>query len=160
MTAVGLVTLLGLAGLLLFMARHPAATTVKRAWAWMFLLFCVVTASHNAGATPGVHFFIYGLPAIAAAIWAIAVLPTCLSAGVFSALFIFNVAGNYVGLDQLKIWTVDVLDLAVWAQIALLFNLARLNPESVELSVHRQQRPSNNTLKVIDGLGNRKGAQP
>ena len=131
MTLVGLITVCGLLLVLTYIAINPVEVKIKHLWGLLFGIFVIVSASHNADLTPMGHALAYGLLAVPTAAWVLYRFKGSWEGPAVALLFLINTLGNFAGLDQAKLWTVDALDVSAWAQIGLLYSLAWKHPKEV-----------------------------
>lgn len=151
MTAVGIITVVGLLVTYFHVASDKIGTCVHKAWWALFLPFCAVTASYNLGADASAHFWFYAVPAIAACGWMLYTFrhEIGFTVGAFCSLFVLNMLGNFFGLSRYAIVTVDLLDVFVWTQIVLLWRMGAEHPDEI-LQRSLNHNP-HNVFRVIHG---------
>lgn len=129
MTFVGLITLAGFLVSFSLTIRPSVHSDVHKAWWCLFVPFVAIGAAHNLGVDNAPWW--YALSAMTAAFITIWAAPEPLSSRAVSIalLFVFNTVGFLFDWGQYQLIGVDILDVGVWVQLALLFQLSRDYPE-------------------------------
>lgn len=130
-TIPGLITVAGLLSTGFYLSGNDKRTL--EAFAYFFLTFCSVNAAHNMSIDPAISGMMYAIPAFLSSVMTLYLFRKHLSwpVGILSAIYLFNVFGEWLSLDIYKILGVDILDILVWIQLGLLVSLA--HKSSVEI---------------------------
>ncbi len=131
MTFVGLITLAGILVTFAHTIRPSVHSDVHKAWWCLFVQFCVATICVRLDLDHSTTTLYYVIAALInlVIIFAIFISRMTLASFAIALIFIVNVAGLTFGLEQYQLIGVDILDVGVWVQLALLFQLSRDYPD-------------------------------
>ncbi len=155
MTAAGLITLTGLLLSFFYVRSHHVCICVQSAWWCVFMPFVAVSVGFNLGADSSANFWLYGIPAIVAALgmYLFVWRSIRLTQAVFLLIFPLNALGNAFGLDQYKMASIDILDVTVWIQIGLLLRLRHESVDEILSGFPGSTNNKNNVIRIIHGVG-------
>ena len=161
MTVVGIITTIGLILALAYALKRKTDHVVYSSWGWLFVCMCASTAAVANGASPSHYVWWYGIPAVLAMGALIRRFVKCCCfdwrGKSFVALFGINTLALALGLQGLHLFAgVTLLAVTVWAQIILVFLMARARPcEVIEVPATTTRTPRNldlTTLLCGDGI--------
>ncbi len=148
MTTIGLITLTGLVVSFFYIRAARFETAVQKAWWCVFGPFVATSIAQIGGANITLFYITAALGGAGYAMWTFR-KHYALSAIAFIFLFGINIAGTWVHLHEYKLAGIDVLDVAVWSQTALLFRMCIDYPD--KLLSRPIKTNTNNVLRVIHG---------
>ncbi len=153
MTAVGIITLIGLVVAFRAVHQHRVMVETEKAWWALFYIFLATNIWHFTASNLS-YFVLYAISAAIGIAWLVFVFRSQRYSHaliLFMALFVVNTVALAYGLDAHRILTVGALDVCTWLQIALLFRLAKDYPDEILCSPLKTN--TNNVLRVIHGMG-------
>ncbi len=129
LTIPGLITVLGLLSAGYYIPGHDKR--VCEIFSCFFLTFCCVNAAVHLDVGREVYRLMYAIPALFSAAVTLYLFWRDMDWRVYllAGIYVFNVLAETFHLDLYKlVWSIDLLDILAWMQLALLVHLAYRAP--------------------------------